>query len=68
MQTCLLLLSLFISAIFVAKRHTKEVFFRKKKQNNIHHFYKKFVEPAFAQQKKLQPQLKPFLLFTIYFQ
>lgn len=30
MQTCLLLLSLFIFAIFVAKRHAKKVFFYEK--------------------------------------
>mgnify|MGYP004623997633 FL=1 len=64
MQTYLLLLSLFISAIFVAKRHTKYFFARRRKIiSSI--FYKKFAEPAFAQQKKLQPQLKPFLLFNI---
>lgn len=31
MQICLLLLSLFISAIFIAKRHAKEFFCDKKK-------------------------------------
>ncbi len=67
MQTYLLLLSLFISAIFIAKRHTKYFSARRRKIiSSI--FYKKFAEPAFAQQKKLQPQLKPFLLFNIYFQ
>lgn len=32
MQTCLLLLSLFIFAIFVAKRHAKKVFFTKEEE------------------------------------
>lgn len=32
MQTYLLLLSLFISAIFVAKRHTKKVFYYTKEE------------------------------------
>ena len=32
MQTCLLLLPLFISAIFVAKRHAKKVFYFTKEE------------------------------------
>lgn len=51
MQTCLLLLSLFIFAIFVAKRHAKKVFFlRKRKKNNSQYlFIRSVAEPAFAQ-------------------
>lgn len=51
MQTCLLLLSLFISAIFVAKRHAKKVFIlrKRKKDNSQYLFIRSVSKPAFAQ-------------------
>lgn len=58
MQTCLLLLSLFIFAIFVAKRHAKKVFYftkesflfyERKKDNSQYLFIRSVAEPAFAQ-------------------